>query len=637
MEKEHVNESLIKDDLYMAVNGEWMKTAKIPADKPATGGFRDLADHIEETLMNDFGEMLKNNVQPDDPYLAEFIKYYRMAADFERRDAAGFEPAKKFMAQIEQLKDWKDWEQQAVELTMNGFESPAPLYVASDMKNTDQYALYASVPSLILPDKTYYDDQNENGQALIAVFSSMVLKLFKLAGYDDQSAQQNLKRALAFDRSLAPHEKDSTERADYPKMYNKFSFEEFKKFSSYLDLGKYAEGLIQDQPVEVIVEEPKYYEAFNQIINPDTFENFKSWLLVNTLTSVTGYLTNEFRVTGGEFSRAISGSQKAMSPQKAAYYLASNCFDQVVGLYYAHKYFSAVAKADVEHMVHQMINVYKQRLEKNDWLSESTRQQAIVKLDALGIKVGYPEELEPIYTKLKVDENKSLLENAFHLSSLVIADQYNQWGKPVDRTRWGMPAHMVNAYYDPQFNVIVFPAAILQAPFYDLHQSASANYGGIGAVIAHEISHAFDNNGAQFDEKGNLHNWWTKEDLKHFKGLAQDMIDEFDGLETEAGKVNGKLVVSENIADAGGLSCALEAAKNEKDADLRAFFINWARIWRMKSSMERMKLLLNIDVHAPHILRANIQPKNLDDFYTTFNIHKGDGMYLAPEKRVKIW
>ena len=200
-----------------------------------------------------------------------------------------------------------------------------------------------------------------------------------------------------------------------------------------------------------------------------------------------------------------------------------------------------------------------------------------------------------------------------------------------------MPAHMVNAYYNPSFNIIVFPAAILQAPFYSLDQSSSENFGGIGAVIAHEISHAFDNNGAQFDEFGNLHNWWTDEDLKHFQGLAQDMIAEFDGLETEAGKVNGKLVVSENIADAGGLSCALEAAKSEPDVDLKAFFINWARIWRMKSSIERQKLLLSIDVHAPHVSRANVQPKNLADFYTTFEITSDDKMYLAPEKRVNIW
>jgi len=200
-----------------------------------------------------------------------------------------------------------------------------------------------------------------------------------------------------------------------------------------------------------------------------------------------------------------------------------------------------------------------------------------------------------------------------------------------------MPAHQVNAYYNPSFNIIVFPAAILQAPFYSLKQTASENYGGIGAVIAHEISHAFDNNGSQFDEFGNLSNWWTDEDLKHFEGLAQEMIEEFDGLETEAGKCNGKLVVSENIADAGGLSCALEAAKGEEKPDIKGFFLNWARIWCMKSSLERQKLLLAIDVHAPNVLRANVQPKNLQDFYDVFDVHEGDGMWLEPEKRIHIW
>ena len=200
-----------------------------------------------------------------------------------------------------------------------------------------------------------------------------------------------------------------------------------------------------------------------------------------------------------------------------------------------------------------------------------------------------------------------------------------------------MPAHMVNAYYNPSFNVIVFPAAILQAPFYSLKQKASENFGGIGAVIAHEISHAFDNNGAKFDEFGNLKNWWTDSDLKAFEDLAQAMISQFDGLETEAGKVNGRLVVSENIADAGGLSCALEAAKEDPQADISAFFINWARIWGVKASLERQKLLLAIDVHAPHVLRANMQPKNLADFYTTFNIQPGDKMWLAPADRVNIW
>lgn len=634
-EKDTVNKDLIKDDLYMAVNGNWLKTAKIPDDKPQTGGFQDLADEIEQTLMHDFNTMLDTEVE--DQYLREFIKYYRLALNFSQRNHDGFVPAKKYLQSILALKDWQDWQSKAIELTMQGYEAPINIYVSSDMKDTENYALYASVPSLILPDKTYYTEENENGKMLLQVFSNMVIKLFKMADFDDQSAKEHLKRALAFDASLAPHEKDSTERANYPEMYNKYSFDDFKKFSSILDLKIYIKGLIGTVPDQVIVEEPKYYEALNQIVNEDTFENFKSWLLVNTLTSVTGYLSNDIRVCGGEFSRALSGSKKAMSPQKSAYYLATNRFNQTVGLYYAHKYFSAEAKKDVEHMVHQMVNVYKKRLEQNDWLSESTRKQAIVKLDALGINVGYPSELDPLYKKFKVNEDLSLLDNALNFTEITIRNHFAKFGKKVDRTRWQMPAHMVNAYYDPQFNVIVFPAAILQAPFYSIKQSSSQNYGGIGAVIAHEISHAFDNNGAQFDEKGNLHNWWTKEDLDYFQNLAQDMINEFDGLETPAGKVNGKLVVSENIADAGGLSCALEAAKAESDADLTAFFINWARIWRVKASMERMQLLLNIDVHAPAVLRANVQPQNLPEFYQIFNIAENDGMYLSPNKRVSIW
>jgi len=255
----------------------------------------------------------------------------------------------------------------------------------------------------------------------------------------------------------------------------------------------------------------------------------------------------------------------------------------------------------------------------------------------LTIKVGYPDKIDPLYAKFKVDTSKSLFDNLQGFSEIVLADHFAHWGKPVDRDKWEMSANTVNAYYSPTNNEIVFPAAILQKPFYSLEQSSSANYGGIGAVIAHEISHAFDNNGAQFDEFGNLNNWWTDADLSHFQDLAKSMINEFDGIDFAGQKVNGKLTVSENIADAGGLSCALEAAKSEDDVDLRAFFINWGNVWRMKATTEYMQLLLSIDVHAPAKLRANVQLKNLADFYNTFNVQPGDDMYLAPADRVKIW
>ena len=633
-----INEALLKDDLYQAVNGEWLQHAVIPADKPTTGGFADLADNIEKTLMADFQAMLDGKDIPDDPYLQEFIKYYRKAANFDEREALGFAPAQKFLDRILDLKDLHDWQEALPELTMSGYPTPFPMSVDPDMKDTAHYALYAEAPHLILPDKTYYtDEKRDQADQLLAIYQNMVRKLFSLAGYSADFAEDHLQRALAFDAALAPHEKDSTERADYTKMYNKYTPAEFAQTSSAIDLVAYAQRLVGTTVDQVIVTEPNYYAALNQLVTPATFAQIQSWIVVKMLIAMAPYLTDEMRVTSGEYGRALSGSKEAKKPQKAAYYLATNQFDQVVGLYYGHKYFGPQAKADVHHMVEKMVAVYKQRLENNDWLSAATRKQAVVKLNTLGINVGYPDELDPLYTKFSVDESASLLDNDHEFTKIILKDHYGRLTKPVDRTRWGMPAHMVNAYYNPSFNIIVFPAAILQAPFYSLDQPASANYGGIGAVIAHEISHAFDNNGAKFDEYGNMNNWWTDADLKHFQELAEKMIKQFDGLTTPAGKVNGKLVVSENIADAGGLSCALQAAKEDGSADLRAFFINWARIWCMKSSLERQKLLLAIDVHSPHELRANIQVKNLDDFYQTFNVQPGDEMYLPASERVNIW
>lgn len=340
------------------------------------------------------------------------------------------------------------------------------------------------------------------------------------------------------------------------------------------------------------------------------------------------------------FSRTLSGTEEAMAPKKAAYYLASGQFDQVVGDYYGKKYFGEIAKKDVENMIKEMIRVYKKRLEENSWLSQATKEKAIIKLDKLGVQVGYPESIPArfdAYKTVTAEDGGTLLSNALAFSKIEAKDRFSKWNKPVDRSEWEMSADTVNAYYHPFRNVIVFPAAILQAPFYSLEQSSSANFGGIGAVIAHEISHAFDNNGAKFDEFGNLNNWWTEEDLEQFQNKAQAMIDEFDGLSLADATVNGKLTVSENIADAGGLSCALEAAKSEKDFSFEEFFVSWATIWRTKAKKEYQQLLLQIDVHAPAKLRANVQLQNIDEFYETFGITEQDEMYQKPEKRVHIW
>lgn len=625
-----------KEDLYEAVNGEWLQTAQIPADRPATGGFNSLVDDIDKTLMDDFDAFLNKQKSSQDPRFNEMIKLYGLAKDFKRREQEGTAPLKKALQPLESLQSYADYQEHWAELLLNGTASPVVFDIDADMKNARVYALFAGAPSLILPEKNYYDPKNPQGPQLMQLWTSMMTTLLDKLGYEEKAAQKLIEETKRFDALLVPHVKSAEESADYSKMYNPQSLAEFAGHTSQLDLAAVVEELVGAEPDKVIVTEPEYLEALDQIL-AGHFEWFKSWLLVNAIRSMAGLLTDKLREINGRYSRALSGAKQPADQRKFAYRLARGTFDQVVGDYYGKTYFGPQAKADVHHMVEQMVKIYQQRLAKNDWLSEKTRTKAVLKLDKLGIQVGYPDQIPALYDQLKVDAHATLLENMIQLGKTAAKEMFGRWNQPVDRLRWEMSAATVNAYYHPFKNIIVFPAAILQAPFYSLKQTSSENYGGIGAVIAHEISHAFDNNGALFDEYGNLNNWWTKADLDHFKQLAQKMIAEFDGLPFAGQKVNGKLTVSENIADAGGLSCALAAAKEEKDFDAQRFFINWARIWRMKATDQYMQLLLSIDVHSPNKLRANVQAQNQDEFYQAFNVQAGDGMYLAPDKRVNIW
>lgn len=632
-----VNNELIKDDLYEAVNGEWLKTAKIPDDKPATGGFNDLVDEIDKQLMDDFDAYAAGKEKSGDSRFNEMIKLYRLAKKFDWRKKVGPQPLKRMLASVENLNSYEDYQSQWKNWILAGMPSPISFDIDADMKNATVYALFASSPSLILPDKSYYEaEKKAQHDQLLQLWSSMVEALMDKLGYSKEEAKKIIDDAIKFDALLAPNVKSAEEAADYSKMYNPQTVAELASATDRLDIAAIIKQLVGEEPEKVIVTEPEYFKALNKILQ-DNFELFKNWALIRVIRENASYLDDEMREINGRYGRALSGSKKPVSQRKFAFYLARDMFSQVAGDYYGKKYFGPQAKADVHHMVEQMIKVYKGRLTNNQWLSKDTRDKAILKLDKLGIQVGYPDKIPALYDQFKVDEEKSLIANVNQLTVTANKELFSRWNKPVDRMRWEMSAATVNAYYHPFKNIIVFPAAILQAPFYSLKQSSSQNYGGIGAVIAHEISHAFDNNGSLFDEFGNLNNWWTDEDSAHFKQLAQKMIEEFDGIPFAGQKVNGKLTVSENIADAGGLSCALEAAKTEADFNAQEFFINWATIWRMKATEQYMQLLLSIDVHAPQKLRANIQAENLDDFYTAFDIKPGDEMYRAPEDRVHIW
>lgn len=633
-----INLQEAKQDLYQAVNGEWLKTAVIPDDKPSTGGFMDLNEGIEKLAMKDMAEMAQGNISLTKPEEEEMIKLYRLAMDFERLDQEGGQPVQSDLAQIQALEKFLDLQEFAKEWLLNGNPFAFSFENGADMKNTEKYALYLSRPGLILPDKTYYEAENEQGPQLLAIWKEMAQQVLVKFDIEEEEAHTLVQKAVDFDAAMVPYVKSNEELADYTKAYNPRKMQDVKAYHDHFDLQKLIEDLIGQEVPQVIVTEPGYFENLAIFFNEEHFEAFKAWLIVSTALNACSLLSEDLRQTGSLYSLALSGNPQTMDREKHAFYVALNTFSQVFGCYYGKKYFGEKAREDVAQMVQEMIGVYKERLSKNTWLSKETIAKACVKLDAIQVMVGYPDDYPEVYSQLKVKESESLYLNVQRFSRLCLMDNLKKWNQEVDHNLWQMSGHTVNAYYDPFGNKICFPAGILQAPFYSLKQTRSQNYGGIGGVIAHEISHAFDNNGAQFDEKGNLNNWWKPEDFEIFKEKSQAMIDQFEGLPLgEDGQVNGTLTVSENIADAGGLQTAYQAMTHEESYDPEAFFNNWAKIWCMKARPQYQALLLAIDVHAPNYWRANQQVKNLAAFHETYGTQEGDGMYLAPEARVVIW
>lgn len=633
-----MKKELIKKNFYQAVNGAWLEEAVIPGDQPSVSAFLELHLGIEKLLL-DLTKKWDLNSKDLNPHLKQFIKFYKMTNDFEKRLELGVLPAKVYLDKVSSLKNLKELEERAKELTLENIEIPFGFNVMQDFKDSDNQVLYFSSAGLFLPDTTYYQDEATKTQ-LIGLFQMTANALLLLYGYSEEESLKIISEALQFDELLVPVTKSRVESADYVKLYNPMARLTVLDLVKNVNIMTLADKFVGQKVDTLIVTNPEYVKAFDSIINEANFPIMKSWMLLNTLYNFAPYLTDDIRVASGAFNRALSGIKEAQSKEKFGFYQAYNRFSQAVGLYYGENYFGPVAKNDVTNMVHEMIEVYKQRIKNNTWLENATKEKALKKLDTLSVHVGYPNELPEYYDKYEISsyaEGSNVVNESVKMYKLVTEYQLSQYNKKRNKNIWGMPASMVNAYFNPTNNQIVFPAAILQKPYYSLEQSSSANYGGIGAVIAHEISHAFDNNGAKFDEKGSLNNWWTEKDLEAFNEKAQAMITLFDGVETGNGPCNGKLTVSENIADSGGLRAAYEASKHSKDHNEDDFFVNWARVWRQKSSPEYAALLLNIDVHGPSVLRANMQLSNMPEFLNYYNITEEDEMYLPKEKMVSIW
>ena len=626
----------IQDDLFEYVNHDWIESAVIPDDKPTAGGFADLAVDVEKKLMADFASMEATQEFPSE-HLRNAVLLYSQIKDVKKRNRDGIRPALKEASVLLKIKDMNAFNRHLPELIYGGYPLPFAIGVDADMKDTKHHCVMLSGPSVILPDASYYKPgMEQQKESMLGLWSQMASAILAKTRLSPEDQALYLEDTLKFDAIIASLVKTSEEWADYPAIYNPMKTRTVAGLLKPIKFSKLLEKLFGRVPEIIVVAEPRFLKGFKELFNEENFPLYLHWAYVTCILGSTSLLSEELRNLGGTFRRALSGIAAMPIPEKFAYQLASNLFSQPVGLYYGQKYFGEEAKKDVTEMVYGIIAKYKQRLLHNDILSESTREKAILKLSKIEVKMGYPDKVEEIYDKMIVDPNKSAFENVSAISRLRVIDSLSKLDEPVDRTKWSMPGHLVNACYNPFSNDITFPAAILQAPFYSLKQTRSQNLGGIGAVIGHEISHAFDNNGARCDENGNLNNWWTKEDNKKFVQRTKAMIKEFDGIELPWGKVNGSFIVSENIADNGGMGVTLDMM-HDIDGNFEEYFVNWAKVWCIKAKPEYQKLLLSVDVHAPAVLRANMQPQNFDEWYATYHVTKKDKMYLAPNKRVTIW
>lgn len=626
-----------QDNLYLAVNSKWMTETPIPKGDPWITSFDEIEKKTREQLMQDFEDFASGKkAVPTIKNFDKAIDFYRIIEDFAKRETDGAAPIKDDLTFLESLNTLEDVNQNLSKLLLDG-NLPFSLEVTPDFKNAQLNVVTFNRHALILSDTSYYDGKRTD--ELLGIWQKQTANLLEMAGIEQNKAQQYASGAVKLDRRLAKVYQSAEDNAQIENTYHPMSVAEFTKKSKSLDLA----GLLTQTGLAktkfVIVSEPKYLDNFDNLFNDQNFAELKGWLISTFINYSAAYLSRAFRVATLPFRKAMWGVDSLPVDDQFAYNQTTKLFGDVIGQYYGQKYLGEKAKADATEMVENLVQVYQERLQNNTWLSSVTKEKAIKKLATLKLKIGYPEHVQKFYDLFKVvpaQAGGTFYSNVRGNQRVKIEANFAEINQPVDHSIWIMSAIDANACYDPQNNDVTLPAIILQKPFYSLDQDRAANYGGFGTVIGHEISHAFDNNGAQFDELGNMKNWWTDEDFAEFNKRINAEIALFDGVKVGPVKLNGKLCVSENIGDQGGVAVVVQANQKE-GGDARTLFDNYARVWETNSTNEFLQLVASSDVHALSQARVNVQVQCQDEFYQAYDVTPSDGMWLDPDKRVKIW
>ena len=638
-----------KQDFYNYVNGTWMKETKIPEDRTIWGGFGVLVKSNNEDVLALIANSQENKIYADGTDQAKALSLFESKLDMTARNEAGLSPLQPTLDAIAGISDLNDL--QTVLFTVPAASSPFfGVGSSADYNDSSMNAVFLWLNGLGLPDRDYYLENDEKSKEIRAKYVEHVTKMLQMLGDDEAVATASAEKILAMETQLAEPRLTKVERRDSRNSNNPRSLAQIQEMIPSVDINKVIKDLgIEKQIDTMIVTQPKFIKTLNTFLTETPIEDIKTLLRWDTFNSASGKLTEEVETANWEFySKYLRGSKKQRGAKERALAGVNNSIGEALGQLYVDAKFPPEAKVKAEEMIANVIDAYKVRIEKLDWMGDSTKLKAIKKLDKFTVKIGYPDKWED-YSTLEVSKDQSYFENMMAINKWDEDKNFSEIGMPVDKSEWGMPPQTVNAYFNPLNNEIVFPAAILQPPFYDYLADEAVNYGGMGAVIGHEISHAFDDSGSRFDSDGNLVNWWTDEDLAQFTTRGDALAEQYSNVEVlDSVFIDGKFTLGENIGDLGGLLGSYDGLqaffkKNGKPENIdgftaeQRFFMSWATVWRTLAREDALRTQIKTDPHSPGRYRATEPLKNVDAFYEAFDIKEGDPMFVAPEDRVRIW
>ena len=631
-----------QDDFYNYVNGNWMKTVEIPSDKARWGSFDQLRENTDEAALKILKESLNTKFEKgtDGQKIADLYKSY---VDFDTRNKLGIAPIQQQLKDIDQVKNLKGLYDYFVKYGAIGGNPFFGAYVYAHMKNSNMNAVYLGGGGLGL-GRTYYQKEDAKNTETLGNYNQYINALYSKV--DPKTRDLKGPKVIEFEKLIASNLKTVEEMRDAQKRYNPVAVKDLNKMVKNMDVAKYIQTL-GFKADTVIIGELNYYQNLDKIVNEENLPVIKEYLKFHVMDDATGYLTEELDQLSFDFyGRKLRGQKEQRSLDKRGLEFVNGNAGELLGKLYVKENFPAEAKAACEELVQYLIKSFNVHIKDLAWMSPTTKEKALEKLSKFTVKIGYPDKWKD-YSSLQV--GTSLIENVNNVRRWSFEENLAKQGKPVDKSEWGMTPQTVNAYYSPLFNEIVFPAAILQPPFYDYKADPGVNFGGIGAVIGHELSHGFDDSGSQYDGNGNLNNWWTDDDRTKFEAAADALVAQFEAYEPVPGVfVNGRFTLGENIGDLGGSSVAFDALqmylKDKGNPGLidgftqdQRFFLSWATIWRTKTTDEFVVNQVKTDPHSPAQYRATGPIINLDAFHKAFETKEGDKLYIPKDKRIVIW